>query len=138
MNIYGILTVRKVNKIYDGDTFRCDIKWVHQVIGDDMPIRISGIDTPELNGDSDVEKELAITAKKLTATILNSANVIELHRVRRGSFFRLLADVYCDGHRLSDELIAHGLAIPYQKGKNTYDWSKGGPKKLGSGNFQKS
>ena len=124
MKKYGTLTVCKVLKVYDGDTFRCNIKWVHQVIGDDMPIRISGIDTPELNGDSELEKELAVTAKKLTTTILSNAKVIELHRVRRGSFFRLIADVYCDGKRLADELIAHGLAIPYQGGKKTHDWSK--------------
>ena len=56
---FGNANVLEVTSIYDGDTFRGNIEGFPAVIGDSMSIRINGIDTPELRGKCDKEKQLA-------------------------------------------------------------------------------
>ena len=60
---YGDLVVEKYLSAYDGDTFRMNISDVHPIIGRDMPIRLRGVDTPEIRGRCDEEKALAIKAR---------------------------------------------------------------------------
>jgi endonuclease YncB( thermonuclease family) len=44
---YGNITVEKIVSVYDGDTFRVNIKDWPAIIGDNISITIYGIDTPE-------------------------------------------------------------------------------------------
>lgn len=44
---YGSATVLEVRSIYDGDTFRATLEGLHPLIGESIPIRVNGIDTPE-------------------------------------------------------------------------------------------
>ena len=53
---FGNATVLEVTSIYDGDTFRANIKGFPAVIAESMSIRINGIDRPELRGECDKEK----------------------------------------------------------------------------------
>jgi endonuclease YncB( thermonuclease family) len=46
--------------------------------------------------------------------------------VKRGSDFRIAADVIVDGENLSDLLIGAGMAIRYNGGKKTPKWCEGG------------
>ena len=55
---FGNATALEITSIYDGDTFRANIKGFPAVIGEHMSIRINGIDTPELRGKCDKEKQL--------------------------------------------------------------------------------
>ena len=73
-------------------------------------------DTPEIRGKSEREKALAIDAKHYTLNALSNANIIELRNVSRGKYFRIVAEVYYDGHCLSDGLIDAGLAYKYSGG----------------------
>jgi len=113
---YGNVTVSEIISIYDGDTFRCNIKNYPPIIGERMSIRINGIDTPEIKGKSEKEKELARKAKQFTVNELRSAKKIELRNMKRGKYFRIVADVYVDGKDLGAMLIQAGLAIPYKNG----------------------
>ena len=103
----------KVTSIYDSDTFRASIKSWSEIIGRRVPVRISGIDTPEIRGKCKEEKELARSAKAFTVLQLRSAKVIELRNVKRGKYFRILADVSVDGRDLGDALFQKGLAVKY-------------------------
>lgn len=47
---HGTLLVSEVTSIYDGDTFRANIKGLHSLIGERISIRVAGIDTPEIRG----------------------------------------------------------------------------------------
>lgn len=113
--------VDKVTSVYDGDTFRADISGFPDLIGKNMPVRINGIDTPEIRGKCPSEKKLAIEAKEYTALLLNNGQVIELKNIQRGKYFRLVADVYIDGKNLSHLLLARGLAYEYH-GKSKRSW----------------
>ncbi len=120
---YPQVIVEKVNSIYDGDTFRVSIIGYPAVIGDNIPIRIKGIDTPEIRGKCAEEKKLAKKAKQFTVSALRSGKNIELKNIQRGKYFRLIADVYIDGESLGDKLISEQLAYEYRAGTKQ-SWCK--------------
>ena len=53
---YGSVEVKEVTSIYDGDTFRVNIKDYPALIGERISIRVGGIDTPEVRGKCEQEK----------------------------------------------------------------------------------
>lgn len=98
---------------YDGDTITVNIKDVHPLIGEKIRIRVAGIDTPEIKGTSGKEQRRAQAAKRLTHKLCRRANKIELKNVRRGTYFRIVADVYLDGQSLAKALVKEKLADNY-------------------------
>ncbi|WP_026301149.1 thermonuclease family protein [Colwellia piezophila] len=118
---YGSAQVLEVTSIYDGDTFRANLKGYPAIIGEHMSIRINGIDTPELRGKCDKEKQLARKAKQFTVEHLRAAKNITLNNIKRGKYFRLIADVYVDGVSLGELLLKQGHAIRYD-GETKKNW----------------
>ena len=116
---YGTLIVEQITSIYDGDTFRANLKGVPPIIGNRMSIRLSGVDTPEIRGKCDREKKLALQAKQFTVAFLRNAKFIQLIHIKRGKYFRIVAEVDADGQNLSDALVKAGLAVPYDGGTKT-------------------
>ncbi|WP_371187598.1 thermonuclease family protein [Thalassotalea maritima] len=112
-NVANVLLV----SVYDGDTFRANIVGWPQIIGENTPIRIKGVDTPELRGKCPQEKHLAKKAKLFSQQQLEQAQRIELRNIGRGKYFRLLADVYVDGNNLALLLTKAGYGYTYQGGK---------------------
>jgi micrococcal nuclease len=113
---YGNATVTAVRTIYDGDTFRANISGWPAVVGEGIPIRIKGIDTPEMRGKCQSEKDAARAAKQFSVGRLREAGVIELKSIERDKYFRLLAEVWIDGVSLGEQLIHAGFAVPYGGG----------------------
>ena len=113
---YGDVAVLEITSIYDGDTFRANLKGYPAIIGEHMSIRINGIDTPELRGKCDKEKQLARKAKQFTVERLRGATTITLKNIKRGKYFRLIADVYVDGISLGEQLIKYKHAVQYDGG----------------------
>ena len=120
--VYGSAVVSEVTSIYDGDTFRANLKGYPEIIGYRIGVRINGIDTPEMRGQCQKEKKLARQAKEMTVTQLRGAKKIELRNMKRGKYFRIVADVYVDGKSLGDMLIKRSLAVPYDGGHKGKDW----------------
>ena len=75
---YGNATVKQVTSVYDADTFRVDIEGWPDIIGNRVPIRVNGVDAPELKGKCDFEKKAARVAKQYTVELLSGGKVIEL------------------------------------------------------------
>ena len=119
---YGNVTVDKVISVYYGDTFRVNLKGYPSIIGDNIPIRVNRIDTPEIRGKCDYEKQLAIKAREFTKTFLTGGS-IELRNITRGKYFRTAADVYVNGISLGDSLVKVNLARKYDKKKKS-NWCK--------------
>ncbi len=111
-------------KNYDGDTITVNIAGYPPIIGKKISIRVNGIDTPELRTKSPKEKQLARTAKRLVNSLLKNAKNIELKNIKRGKYFRIVADVYYDGKNIADILIKNKLAVPYDGGTKTKNWSE--------------
>lgn len=114
---YGTAVVAEVVSIYDADTFRVNVDGWPAVVGTNMPVRVAGVDAPEIAGKCEAEKDAAQRAKAFTVQRLREAKVIELRDIQRGKYFRLLADVHVDGASLGAALIEAGHARPYDGGK---------------------
>jgi len=116
------IVISDVISVYDGATFRVNIKGYPHIIGENMPIRVSGIDIPEIKAQCGYEKSLAVSSKYFTTKFLKGGTV-ELRNAERGKYFRITADVYVKGVSLGDSLIDAGLAHKYDK-KEKKDWCK--------------
>jgi len=113
---YGNITCKYVRN-YDGDTITVTIPGVHSLLGEKIGVRINGIDTPEIKGSRGSLKEQARNAKRLTESLCRKAQILELRNMRRGKYFRIIADVYADGQSVAEALIKNNLAKPYDGGK---------------------
>ncbi len=113
---YGNVTVSEVTSIYDGDTFRVTIQNWPPIVGNRIAVRVKGVDTAEMKGKCEKEKQFARKAKQFTVEKLRSGKVIELRNVQRDKYFRVLADVYIDGKSLGNDLIKAGLGYQYSGG----------------------
>ncbi len=104
----------KFIKNYDGDTFTVTIPGIHPLLGKKIRIRINGIDSAEIKGRTPCEKKKAIQAKKIAFETLLKAKRIDLLNIRRGKYFRIVADVMIDGKTsLAEVLIKNKLAYSY-------------------------
>lgn len=117
-----VLPAGSIDAVYDGDTFTISLDYLPDVFGLQLPVRIKGIDTPEMRSSCSTleqrnrEKELAIRSKETLQAILQDARRIDLIDLGRDKYFRLLAIVIADGRNVSDILIEKGLAVPYDGG----------------------
>ena len=101
--------------VYDGDTFRVNLSCRYGLFCKTMPVRVRGVDCPEMRGVPPETKELAKQAKQFTKDFLTSGKIL-LRNCGRDKYFRLLCDVKVNGESLADELLKNGYAIPYEGG----------------------
>jgi len=101
---------------YDGDTIVVNIKDVHPLLGEEIAVRIAGIDTPEIKAGCEEEKKKALIAKEFVKKVCGASKRIELRDAGRDKYFRILASVYVDGLNLGDIMIREGMAVPYDGG----------------------
>lgn len=114
---YENIIVSEIVRVLDGDTFKVNINTYPAIIGKNLSIRISGINTPELKDKSACVRRIAQKAKAYTKRLLFSANKVELVDVKRGKYFRIVATVLVDGTDLGELLISEGLAKRYGQGR---------------------
>ena len=120
---YGTATVSKVISVYDGDTFRVNIDSLPPIVGKNIAIRVNGVDTPEIRGKCQYEKNLALEARDFVRGKLANAKEIKLTNLQRGKYFRVVANVLVDGVSLEQELLDNELAYEYSGGKKL-SWCK--------------
>lgn len=108
--------ISRIVRVYDGDTVYVDIDAWPAIVGDNIGIRLNGIDTPEIRGSSDIEKTHAIFVRDFLEKKIRSASKLELKNVSRGKYFRLLGNIECDGVDVSQLLLDKGYAVPYNGG----------------------
>ena len=98
-----------VRSVYDGDTIRVDLDlgldaWIHN-----QPLRLHGIDAPEVRG---AERQRGFAARDWLQNQIPPGTSIIVQTLKdvRGKYGRYLAVVWRDGIDLNGELIAKGLA----------------------------
>ena len=107
---------------YDGDTVKVNIPSYPPIVGKKINIRVNGIDTPEIKGNCKKEKILARQGKRLVSSMLKGSKSIELKNLKRGKYFRIVADIYVNGQSISKALLKNNLAVAYDGGKKTKNW----------------
>ena len=89
------------------------------IVGKNIPIRLNGVDTPEIQGKCQYEKDLALKARDFVRNKLANAKEVKLTKLQRGKYFRVVADVMIDGVSLEQELLDNELAYKYTGGKKS-------------------
>jgi endonuclease YncB( thermonuclease family) len=118
----------ELTEVVDGDTYRGNvIIWINTFKV--ATVRLSGVDTPELNGKCDREKELAKKAKEYVEKLFAGADKIKISSIRPDKYGdRVLANVIFtvngQDKNLAKELKSVGLAVDYQGKTKTHDWCK--------------
>lgn len=113
---YGDINNVEYVRNYDGDTITVNITGVHDIIGNEISVRVRGLDTPEIRGKCEDEKILAKESKYFVGELLSKSKKINLLNIARGKYFRIVADVQYDDKNLTDTLIEEGYAVPYDGG----------------------
>ena len=112
----AIVTVNAtVLRIVDGDTIHVQANlWPrHQWQGN---IRLHGIDTPELHGQCQAEREQAVLAKETLRSLVPPD--VRLVNVKPGKFTGRFVAAVMDGNRdFADMLMENGVDQPYVTGK---------------------
>lgn len=119
---YGNFHNVKVINNYDGDTLTVNIPNVPPLFGDNMRVRLLGIDTPEMKGKCEKEHMLAMAAKELIHNITRDNPSVSLLNTQRDKYFRVLADVQTSVGDLATILLENGLAVPYDGGTKEKNW----------------
>lgn len=108
-----------VASVYDGDTFKINLNCSVAVYCEKVPVRVLGVDTPEIKGKTAKEKRLAQKAKAFTKNFLTQRPV-SLTDCGRDKYFRLLCNVTNgQGQNLAQELIKRDLGYEYWGGKKS-------------------
>lgn len=107
-----------VHDCYDGDTCTVTLndRFLPPVLGERIPVRLAGIDTPEIRGECAEEIRLARQARALLRAHLARATRVDLITPERDKYFRLRGDLIADGASLSESLLRGGLARIYNGG----------------------
>lgn len=116
----------RVLSVYDGDTIKVELPGIPSVFGQNLGVRIKGIDTPEKRTKNQCEKTMALTAQKTVDDFLKASKKVDLKNCGRDKYFRLVCDVYGDGQAVSALMLEKGLAYQYDGGKKkSVDWCQG-------------
>ncbi len=119
-NLYGVTYIKN----YDGDTITVNIPYLPAIIGERINIRLNGLDTPEIHGKCLREKMLAVEARNYVNNILVNSYQIDLLNIKRGKYFRIVADVMVDKRNLTYILLDKGFAVVYDGNTKTKNWCK--------------
>jgi endonuclease YncB( thermonuclease family) len=110
------ISVGKVIKVYDGDTFTIISKLPYQ----DSPIyrfsvRLNGIDSPEIKGKTGNEKELARKSRDALSGLI-MGKIVTLKNTSLEKYGRVLADVYINDLCINEWMIENNYATKYNGG----------------------
>lgn len=120
LKTYGGAEVSATGIVESAYSFRCNIKGWPAIIGEDIPVRIAGLQFPDIVTDQvDPNKFFKQQAIKFLDGFLKDAKKIELANIRRGKDFALVADVIVDANSLAEILIQKGLAKKAEKQDET-------------------
>jgi len=104
-----------VTKVYDGDTITCDINLGFEVVLKNQKLRLYGINTPEVRGDS---KEEGLKVRDIVREkIDNKWITVKTYRDKKGKYGRWLAEIYEPEIKVSlnEWLLSEGHAVKFMK-----------------------
>jgi len=129
----------KVTKVIDGDTIKVTLSnyWVPPLLGENLGIRLLGVNTPESRSKDVCEKYLGLKAKEFAKAVIKVGAEVRLTKCVRGKYFRLVCEydlfggwifanpVFAKWISFKEGLIKTGLAQDYDGGtKPKTNWCK--------------
>ena len=124
-----------IDRCYDGDTcYASDVRWaggsLPPIFGNNIKVRLLGIDTPEIRGAGcKLEQCLAQRAKTfLEGLIVGTNTAHRLYGCVRDKYFRITCDIIGPaGESAAQALLSSGLAVEYGGGAKQHDWCRPRP-----------
>jgi endonuclease YncB( thermonuclease family) len=120
------ITYGKVVKVYDGDTITIaayldsDRSVVYR-----FSVRLNGIDSPEIKGKTETEKNLAKKSRDALYNLIYG-KIVKLENISIEKYGRLLANVVCDGINVNNWMLENNYAVSYDGGTKIIpeDWTE--------------
>lgn len=125
--LYGLLTglfishafavPARVDYIIDGDTFSGQVKLASDT-DISVRVRIKNIDTPEIKGECEYERDMAMRAKQRLGELIPVGSVVELANIKDDKYLgRIDANVIdASGQDVGTRMIREGLGRKYNGG----------------------
>lgn len=111
------ITGGQVIKVYDGDTITIASKLPYPTSPlYRLSVRLNGIDTPEIKGKTEDEKNSAKRVRDALSTLILHQQV-QLQNIQSEKYGRILADVYYNGIHINEWMIQQRYATRYDGGK---------------------
>lgn len=105
--------IKEIVKVIDGDTVDILIDLGFSVYHKER-VRLSGIDTPEMNSKNVLEKEMAKKAKTFITTWLKEQKNLTIKTYKDDKYGRLLGEIFGNGGVCVNNLLMEkGLAWDY-------------------------
>lgn len=114
----------KVSRVLDGDTVEVIVDFLPKELGNNLLVRVWGVDTPEKGwrAKSDNERQKGLDATEFTKQLVNDAKIIKINLITWDKYGgRVLGDVILDGQSLRELLLKNGYAREYY-GDRKQDW----------------
>ena len=105
----------KITKVIDGDTVEIEVDFLPVELGNRLPVRIYGIDSPEIFGKCIDEVTKAKEARKYMMSLIGSDYKIIIKG--RDKYFRIVGDIVTPKGVVSDLMIEGGHAVTYDARK---------------------
>jgi len=107
----------RVIKVYDGDTITIASK-VPGLLNSPIykfSVRLNGIDTPEIKGKNEDEKEIAQKARDALSSRIIGKDIF-LKNVQTEKYGRLLCEIYLEKENINQWMIQQRYALSYDGG----------------------
>jgi len=114
----------KVTRVVDGDTVEIIVDFLPKELGNNLYIRVWGIDTPEKGWRAKSEKEaqLGLYATQFTKDLIKNSKDIKIQVITWDKFGgRILGNIIVDGKSLRQQLLDNGFAREYY-GTKKEEW----------------
>ena len=107
----------RVDYIVDGDTFAGVVK-LDGGFDVTVRVRIRNVDTPEIHGDCESEREMAARAREYLGELIPAGSVVELSNIKDDKYLgRIDANVMdARGQDIGNEIVRVGLGRRYDGG----------------------
>ena len=108
----------RVDYIVDGDTF-AGVATLEGGVDVTIRVRIRNVDTPEIHGDCEYERKMALRAKEKLAELIPVGTRVELSNIKDDKYLgRIDANVAdARGQDVGNALISLGLGRKYSGGR---------------------
>jgi len=114
----------KVTRVVDGDTVEIIVDFLPKELGNNLYIRVWGVDTPEKGwrAKSEREAQLGLSATQFTKDLIKNSKDIKIQVIAWDKFGgRILGDLIIDGKSLRQQLLDNGYAREYY-GTKKEEW----------------
>lgn len=119
---YGDIFNAEFVRAVEANVMIFNLAGLHPLVGEQIPVRLRGIDVPRINAGCAKEREAAVKAREIVSWLLTQSRTITLKKVGRDNRFRITAVVLVDNKDIRDVLLKKGIAEWRSARQKRRDW----------------